>query len=109
MPVLEAAAADGVAWFEAADHVIVRDPDTGEASADDHEAGTGVEAEDDHAVGSQDPHIWTDPLLMRDVVVALEPRLAEVGIDVVDNAGDLVAELEALDVEVAEDPGGRAR
>ena len=102
LSVLEAAAADGVAWFEAADHISVRDLESGEADADDHEAGTDAEVDDDHANGSEDPHIWTDPLVMRDVVVALEPRLAEVGIDVGDNVADLVAELEALDAEVAE-------
>jgi zinc/manganese transport system substrate-binding protein len=90
LDVLESARAEGVTWFEAADHVATRglEPD-GEADQDGHE----------HA--AEDPHIWTDPLAMRDVAAALGPVLVDVGIDVTAETADLVAELEALDAEVS--------
>jgi len=92
LSVLETAAADGVTWFEAADHIAVRDLEGDPAAESDHE----------HATGTEDPHIWTDPLVMRDVVIALAASLAEAGIDVGDNATGLVAQLEALDAEVVQ-------
>ena len=82
--VLESAEADGVPVFRATDHVTVRDLDP----------GTGQE-------GTGDPHFWLDPLAMRDVVVALEPVLDGLGLDVDARAADLTARLEALDTEVA--------
>ena len=90
LSVLEAAEGDGVTWFEAAGHVAVRDL---EAADDGHE-----EADHDH--GADDPHIWTDPLAMRDVVLALGPVLADAGVKVGEGAAELAAELEALDAEV---------
>ncbi|WP_210441403.1 zinc ABC transporter substrate-binding protein AztC [Nocardioides xinjiangensis] len=56
--------------------------------------------------GAPDPHFWTDPARMIDVVDALEPALA--GIDGIDEAAlrsqaaDYRAELEALDEEMSE-------
>jgi zinc/manganese transport system substrate-binding protein len=88
--VLETAADEGVTWFEAAEHIAVL-----EVADDD-----AVEA--DHGHDADDPHIWTDPLVMRDVITALEPVLAEAGIEVSGHAANLVADLEALDGEVAE-------
>lgn len=87
LSLLEAAEAEGVTWFEAADHIVLRELD---------------EATDDHAHGAEDPHIWTDPLLMRDVVAALAPVLAEAGLDVTEGVSALVDDLEALDAEVVE-------
>lgn len=88
--VLEQAEADGVALFQAADHVQLR-ASTGDA--DGHE--------DEHGHGSGDPHFWLDPLAMRDVVVALGPALAEAGVDPGDAVVAQAAQLEALDAELS--------
>ncbi|PRB00528.1 zinc ABC transporter substrate-binding protein AztC [Microbacterium sp. MYb64] len=56
------------------------------------------------ARGTPDPHFWTDPARMRDVVDALEPALAEIdGVDAAEiraNADAYRAELSALDAEM---------
>jgi zinc/manganese transport system substrate-binding protein len=93
LAVLETAASEGVPWFQSADHLRLRDLEV------ETEAGHEAEDEEDQH-GLEDPHIWTDPLAMRDVVVALEPALGEAGIDVGDASASLVAQLEALDAEV---------
>jgi zinc/manganese transport system substrate-binding protein len=72
----------GVVVFRATDHVTVRQRAAGE--------GGGGEA-------GGDPHFWVDPLAMRDVVLALAPALAGVGIDVADRAPALAARLADLD------------
>lgn len=51
-------------------------------------------------LGAFDPHFWTDPLAMRDVVLSLGPVVAGSGIDATARQADLVARLEALDAEV---------
>jgi zinc/manganese transport system substrate-binding protein len=94
--VLATAAAEGVPVFEATDHVQVRTLDPG---ATDHEE----EAEDGHdpsAHAGGDPHFWLDPLAVREVVLALTPVLAEVGVDVPDGGTGYAGRLEALDEEV---------
>ena len=71
--VLNNAQDDGVATFVAADHITIRLVGEGE----------GLPTGDaDQAVGAQDPHLWMDPLTLKDVMVALGPVLAEQGIDV---------------------------
>jgi zinc/manganese transport system substrate-binding protein len=72
----------GVVVFRATDHVTVRQQAAGE--------GGGGEA-------GGDPHFWVDPLAMRNVVLALAPALAGVGIDVADRAPALAARLADLD------------
>lgn len=102
LPVLEAADAAGVTWFQAAEHITVRGLEQG--AEDDHadQAEDAVDhEEDEHDHGLEDPHIWTDPLVMRDVVVALETFLLEAGLDVSANAAVLTVDLETLDAEVA--------
>jgi zinc/manganese transport system substrate-binding protein len=73
----------GVVVFRATDHVTVRQRATGAA-------GSGPE-------GRADPHFWVDPLAMRDVVLALAPALAAVGVDVTDRAPALATRLAELD------------
>ena len=73
----------GVAVFRAGDHVTVRQ----QANV---AAGSGP-------VVAPDPHFWVDPLAMRDVVLALEPALAAVGVDVTDRAPALATRLTELD------------
>jgi zinc/manganese transport system substrate-binding protein len=84
---LDRAAEAGVTSFVAGDHIDV--VDYSEESAD----------------GAPDPHFWTDPARMVDVVDALEDALVEVdGIDaevVRDQAADYRAELAALDEAMA--------
>jgi zinc/manganese transport system substrate-binding protein len=123
LTVLESAASDGATWFQAADHIAVRDPgsegddDHDADGADDHDADhehdadgaddhehedTDQEGDHEHDHGAADPHIWTDPLAMRDVVLALGPVLEEAGIAVGDRAGELADELVALDAAVSQ-------
>jgi len=97
LDILESAQEAGVTWFQATDHIAVRD--LADAAGDEQPEADGVEH--DHAEDGEDPHFWTDPLAMRDVVLALAPVLTEAGIDVADHAEVLAAELEALDTEVA--------
>jgi len=80
---LEEAEKRGVVVFRATDHVTIRQRAAGEAGGDAEAGG--------------DPHFWVDPLAMRDVVLALEPVLAGVGIDVADRASSLEARLADLD------------
>ena len=111
LSVLEAAQGEGVDWFQAADYIALdgredlADEDHGhEADHDEDDANHDEdthEAEADHAHDEADPHIWTDPMLMRDVVLALEPVLTEAGFDVGDNAQALASGLETLDEEIA--------
>jgi zinc/manganese transport system substrate-binding protein len=77
----------GVAVFEATDHVTLR-----ELGADPH-AEDGTESTDDH--GTEDPHVWMDPLAMRDVAAALGTALTDAGIGAT-GATATVAALEAL-------------
>lgn len=79
---LRAAEGDGIPMFHATDHIEL-------LAADGH----------DHDDG--DPHFWTDPLTMADMVEPLTAALSEVGIDVSERANELVAELRDLDDEVA--------
>jgi zinc/manganese transport system substrate-binding protein len=83
---LEEAAAGGTPVFFAGDHVDVRLIGEGETS--------------DHGAGTEDPHLWLDPLLMRDVVSALAPVLSEAGIDVADRAATVAGDLEELNGEI---------
>lgn len=100
--VLEAAEAEGVTWFQATDHITVLEMS---GSEDHDEEGAEHEAEgqeDGHDHGPEDPHIWTDPIAMIDVVNALGPVLAEAGIDASVGAEALIADLRTLDAEVTE-------
>jgi len=93
--VLAQAEAEGVPVFHAADHVAPSVPGT------ETPAETPAATSEDHAHAEGDPHIWLDPLAMRDVVLTLGPALAGVGVEVGDRATRLADELSALDAEVA--------
>jgi len=91
LDVLNNAQDDGVATFVASDHVTIRLVGEGEGLP------TG---DPDQEVGAQDPHLWMDPLTLKDAMVALGPTLAEQGIDVADGITAVVAGLDSLDAEV---------
>jgi zinc/manganese transport system substrate-binding protein len=85
------AADAGVRRFAASDHITVRKVGAGE----------GVGTDTDQAVGASDPHLWMDPLTIRDVVAALAAELkTSLGVDVSARASDLEARLTALDTEL---------
>ncbi len=87
------AEAAGVKRFVASDHVTVRRVGAGEG------ANT---TDPDQAPGAEDPHLWMDPLTVRDVVDALAVQLrSDLGIDVAGRVKDLDARLSALNDEVA--------
>lgn len=90
---LSQARAKGIPFFVAADHVQVRRVGEGE----------GIPTGDpDQALGAQDPHIWTDPVAMEAVVLALAPALKEgLGLEVQARAASLAEALRALDGEIA--------
>lgn len=88
---LRQAAADGVRVFTVADHVTVRKVGTGE----------GADSSDpDQAAGADDPHLWMDPLTMRQWVGPLVTVLHAMGIDVAANGSKVETGLEAVNHEV---------
>jgi zinc/manganese transport system substrate-binding protein len=82
----------GVKRFLASDHITVRHVGEGE----------GADPSDpDQAPGAEDPHLWMDPLTMKDVVAALATQLkSDLGIDVSARATDLEARLTSLNDQV---------
>lgn len=85
---VDAAEADGVPSFLAGNHFDV------------------LEYADGDSAGEPDPHFWTDPARMIDVVTALGERFADVeGVDpaaIAAHTDAYLAELEALDAEMTE-------
>lgn len=91
---LEGARDDGVPVFTVTDHVTLREVGADEA-VEQHE---GEGADED---GTEDPHVWMDPLAMRDAMAALAPVVEdELQIDVSARAADLDARLETLNAEL---------
>jgi zinc/manganese transport system substrate-binding protein len=87
------AEAAGVKRFVASDHVTVRRVGSGEG------ANPG---DPDQAPGAEDPHLWMDPLTVRDAMDALAGQLrTDLGIDVAARAKDLDARLGAINDRVA--------
>lgn len=91
LDVLDIAEDEGVPTFVASDHVHVRTVGDGEGLPG---------GDDDQSTGAPDPHLWMDPLTMRDVVAALGPALAAQGIDATAGVARVVAGLEQLDTQV---------
>ncbi|MBK5332819.1 MAG: metal ABC transporter substrate-binding protein, partial [Ilumatobacteraceae bacterium] len=89
---LDRAERQGVATFVASDHVTVRTVGEGE----------GLPSGDpDQAVGAQDPHLWMDPLTMRDVMEALGPVLGAHGIGASSGVATVIAQLDRLNQTVS--------
>lgn len=84
---------NGVKFFTASDHITIRHVGQGE----------GIPSGDpDQVVGAPDPHLWMDPLTMRDVVIALAPALKDtLQIDVSAQASNLENRLSSLNTEIA--------
>ena len=89
---LSQAASAGVKSFTASDHITVRKVGQGEGIPN---AGS------DQNVGASDPHLWTDPLMMKQVVLALSDQIkADLGIDLSVQAQDLATQLDSLNSEI---------
>jgi zinc/manganese transport system substrate-binding protein len=88
---LREAKAQGVRVFTVADHIKVRKVKAGE--------GTDT-ADPDQAPGADDPHLWMDPLTMRQWIAPLVATLEDVGIDAAASGARVGADLEKLNVEV---------
>lgn len=123
--VIEGAEESGAPVFSFADNVELIES-TGEHTEDDEHAEEGAEhaegegehaeegaedaeeehSEDEHADGSADPHIWTDPSRMATAVEAFADRAAEIdGIDaeaIGSQSSAYVDELNALATEIEE-------
>ena len=88
---LKEAKAQGVRVFTVADHITVRKV----------KAGQGVDATDpDQAPGADDPHLWMDPLTMKQWIDPLVSALKEVKIDAAANGVKVEADLDALNKDV---------
>ena len=85
--------ASGVKFFNASDYITVRHVGPGE----------GIPSGDpDQATGAADPHLWTDPVAMKEIVAALAIMLkTDLGIDVNASALDLEARLDALNQQIS--------
>jgi len=89
---LAQAETSGVKTFIASDHITVRKVGQGE----------GIPSGDpDQSVGASDPHLWIDPLIMKQVVAALDDQLkTNLGLDVSNRAQDLENRLDELNSEI---------
>lgn len=90
---------EGVAVFTVADHVTVRTLEDADAEHADAEH-SDTEAEDHHDHGPEDPHLWMDPLTMREWIGPFADTMKAAGVDVSAGASRVDAALEALDGEV---------
>ena len=90
---LSLASQQGVKTFIASDHITVRRVGQGEVIAG---------AASDQAVGATDPHLWTDPIAIKQVVAALAEQLkTDLGMDVSTSGLQLADRLDSLNSEIA--------
>jgi zinc/manganese transport system substrate-binding protein len=88
---LKEAKAQGVRVFTVADHITVRKV----------KAGQGVDSSDpDQAAGADDPHLWMDPLTMKQWIDPVVVALKEVGSDAAASGAKVDADLDALNADV---------
>jgi zinc/manganese transport system substrate-binding protein len=85
----------GVKFFTASDYITIRTVGAGE----------GIPSGDpDQSIGAQDPHLWTDPVAMKQIVDALAQSLqSELGLDVSANASTLDGKLDALNQQITDE------
>ncbi len=91
--VLQQATDDNVKIFVATDHITPRRVGEGEGADP---------ADEDQAVGAQDPHIWTDPAVMAEIVEALSEVLSAMNIEVSEQAAKVSEDLLTLDRNIVE-------
>jgi zinc/manganese transport system substrate-binding protein len=90
---LSLAEAQGVKTFVASDHITIRKVGQGEGVPN---------GGPDQMVGASDPHLWTDPLTMKQVLVALVGQIkTDLGLEVSVRAQDLENQLDSLNGEIA--------
>ena len=89
---LDRAADEGIAIFTVADHVNVRSAEH-QADATGHASGGS---------GGKDPHLWMDPLTVKQFIKPLAQQLLSVGVDATSQVSRVEAALDALNVEAAE-------
>ncbi len=88
---LNEAKSNGVRVFTVADHVTVRKV----------KAGEGADTNDpDQAPGADDPHLWMDPLTMKQWIGALVSAMKEVGIDSASSGARVESDLDTLNADV---------
>ena len=88
---LDQVSAKGIPIFTVSDHVTVRTVKPGE----------GAEPDDpDQVAGADDPHLWMDPLTMREWVDPFAKAMSGLGIAVAAGAAAVTDELGRLDAEV---------
>jgi zinc/manganese transport system substrate-binding protein len=95
---------DQVPVFEVADHVTVRQFGAGEPTeADDGAAHAEDEAHaDEHAHDGGDPHLWTSPAVMAEMLPELASALeTALGVQLDDSLAAVQADLAALDADTA--------
>jgi zinc/manganese transport system substrate-binding protein len=89
---LSQAAAAGVKSFIATDHITIRKVGQGEGIPN---AGS------DQNVGASDPHLWTDPLTMKQVMLAFSDLIKQdLGLDISVQAQGLASQLDSLNSEI---------
>jgi zinc/manganese transport system substrate-binding protein len=90
---LSTAEIQGVRMFTASNHIEIRHVGMGE----------GIPSGDpDQAIGAADPHLWTDPVVIKSLVGPLAEELKKsLGLDVSARASDLEGRLDSLDRRVA--------
>ena len=91
--VLSQVADDNVAIFVATDHITPRRVGEGEGADP---------TDEDQAIGAKDPHLWTDPTVMADVVKALGIKLSSINIEVSERAAKVAEDLMTLDNDIKE-------
>jgi zinc/manganese transport system substrate-binding protein len=79
-------------FFTASDYITIRTVGAGE----------GIPSGDpDQSIGAQDPHLWTDPVAMKQIVDALAQTMkSELGLDVSANATTLDSQLDTLNQDI---------
>lgn len=84
----------GVKFFTASDHITIRTVGKGEGLPSSYP---------DQAVGAQDPHLWTDPLAMKEIVAALAEQIqSDLQLNVSVQANDLETLLDSLNQEIVD-------
>jgi zinc/manganese transport system substrate-binding protein len=96
---------DGVPTFQVTDHVTVREPQEGEPEeaheGEEHKDEEHKDDEHGHDHGGGDPHVWTDPLTMSEMLPALGEALGSaIGVDLTSQVAAVQTAMTELDAEV---------